>query len=107
MPQRRGMIAAVVIAAAIAVVLGGCTTHPKREVNLEPLALDHAKTEIPDSQLLGVRIAVFEPGELPEEKDRSSGLSMEIRKAEARYVAIHLKNVMQRTGHHDARDAAL
>ncbi len=81
-------------------MLGGCTTtHPKREVNLEPLALDYAKTEIPDSRLLGVRIAVFDPGELPESKDQSSGLSMEIRRAEARFVAIHLKNVMQRTGH--------
>ncbi|MCZ6699717.1 MAG: hypothetical protein O7D94_12360, partial [Planctomycetota bacterium] len=89
----------VVPATIIAALLGGCTTHPEREVNLEPLALDYAKTEIPDSQLLGVRIAVFDPGELPESKDQSSGLSMEIRKAEARFVAIHLKNVMQRTGH--------
>ncbi len=83
----------------IAILLGGCMTHPKRVTNLEPLALDFATTEIPDSQLLGVRIAVFDPGELPESKDPSSGLSMEIRKAEARFVAVHLKNVMQRTGH--------
>ncbi len=92
----RSVVPTVIIAA----LLGSCTTtHPEREVNLEPLALDHAKTEIPDSQLLGVRIAVFDPGELPESKDQSSGISMEIRKAEARFVAIHLKNVMQRTGH--------
>ena len=90
------MIPAVLVAALV----GGCTTtHPKREVNFEPVALDIAKTEIPDARLLGVRIAVFDPGELPESKEQSSGLSMEIRKAEARFVAIHLKNVMQRTGH--------
>ena len=96
MTHWRGVAPAVMIA----VMLGGCTTsHPRREVNLEPLALDIAKTEISDSRLLGVRIAVFDPGELPESKEQSSGLSMEIRKAEARFVAIHLKNVMQRTGH--------
>ncbi len=88
----------VLVAVMIAAVLGGCTTYPKRDVNLEPLGLIYAKTEFPDSRLLGVRIAVFDPGELPESDDKSSGLSMEIRKAEARFIAVHLKNVMQRTG---------
>ncbi len=88
----------VLVAVVIAAVLGGCTTYPKRDVNLEPLGLIYAKTEFPDSRLLGVRIAVFDPGELPESDDKSSGLSMEIRKAEARFIAVHLKNVMQQTG---------
>ena len=87
----------VLVAVVIAAMLGGCTTYPKRDVNLEPLGLIYAKTEIPHSQLLGVRIAVFDPGELPGSDDKSSGLSMEIRKAEARFIPVHLKNVMQGT----------
>lgn len=87
----------VLVAVVIAAVLGGCTTFPKHDVNLEPLGLIYAKTEIPDSQLLGVRIAEFDPGELPGSDDKSSGLSMEIRKAEARFIPVHLKHVMQGT----------
>ncbi len=44
---------------------------------------------------------MFDPGKLPEDEDEDDrrGLSEEIRKAEARYMPIHLKYTMQRTGY--------
>ena len=47
---------------------------------------------------LNVSIQIFEPGELPKDKEDRLGLSVEIRKSEARYMPIHLKYTLQRTG---------
>ncbi len=52
-----------------------------------------------ESDLLGVRIVSFDPGKLPKSEDQSRGISKEIRKAEAYYFAIQLKNTMQRSGY--------
>ncbi len=54
--------------------------------------------ELPESELLNVSIVVFDPGRLPEDPGRRRGLSPEIREAEARFVPVHLKYTMQRTG---------
>jgi hypothetical protein len=58
-----------------------------------------ASQEFSDPELLNVSIKVFDPGELPENKDKQHGLSSEIREAEARFVPVHLKYTLQRTGY--------
>jgi hypothetical protein len=77
----------------------GCSTVGiKQSVDgIEPL--DKAVTEIPDDQLLDVWIELFEPGELPDDPDDAMGLTMDIRDAEARYTAQHLRNTMETTGY--------
>ena len=55
--------------------------------------------ELKDEQLLDVSIEIFDPGKLPEDQDDRQGLSEEIRKSEARYMPIHLKYTIQRTGY--------
>jgi hypothetical protein len=57
-----------------------------------------AEKEVRESQLLDVDITLFDPGKLPEDEEKSRGLSMEIRKAEARFIPIHLRAVMEKTG---------
>jgi hypothetical protein len=79
------------------VILSGCATVPGKQVD-DQVAPLMASQEFGDQELLNVSINVFDPGELPENIDERSGLSSEIREAEARFIPIHLKYSMQRTG---------
>ena len=79
-------------------VLGGCATVPGKQVD-DQVAPLMAPQEFADHELLNVSIKVFDPGELPESIDERHGLTPEIREAEARFVPIHLKYTMQRTGY--------
>ena len=78
--------------------LGGCARMPGKQVP-DQVALLAAERELTDAELLDVSIKVFDPGELPDDEDGESGLSPEIREAEARFVPIHLKYTMQRSGY--------
>jgi hypothetical protein len=81
------------------VLLAGCaTTAPKKNV-AEQEALQKASLELPEEQLLDVWIEIFDPGELPTKEKASRGLSGEIRDAEARFMAVHLRGVMEKTGY--------
>ena len=80
------------------VLLGGCATVPGKQVE-DQVAPLMAPQEFGDHELLNVSIKVFDPGELPEKIDKRAGLSLEIREAEARFIPIHLKYSMQRTGY--------
>jgi len=55
--------------------------------------------ELGEQELLNVSIRVFDPGSLPADDKQKRGLSPEIREAEARFVPVHLKYTMQRTGY--------
>ncbi len=80
--------------------LAGCgTTHPAREVNYAATDVIRASGEIPENDLLGVRINTFDPGKLPESEDQSRGISGDVRKAEGYYIAVRLRNTMQGSGH--------
>ena len=80
-------------------LLAGCaTTGGTRHVKQQE-ALQKVATELPEQQLLDVWIELFQPGELPEDKDDARGLSIEIREAEARYIPLHLRGVVERTGY--------
>ena len=80
-------------------LLHGCSTlGPGRHVDGK-VPLNKAVTELPEDQLLDVWVELFDPGELPEDKDEVMGLSMDIREAEARYLAEQLRTTMERTGY--------
>ena len=81
-------------------LLSACSTTTGGRRNIEgPVAVDNSQSEIPESQLLNVSIQVFEPGTLPEDEKEANGLSMDIRKAEARYMPEQLRATMEKTGY--------
>ena len=80
------------------VLFAGCATVPGKQVD-DQIAPLMAPKEFGNQELLNVSIKVFDPGELPEKADEQAGLSLEIREAEARFIPIHLKYSMQRTGY--------
>lgn len=64
--------------------------------NVKPIM---AQQEINDNELLDVSIKLFEPGLLPDDEEDRNGLSEKIRNSEARFMPVHLKYTMQRTGY--------
>jgi hypothetical protein len=82
---------------AALLMLSGCATF-KGEVQdgVRPLT---ATTELSSSELLDAAIVVFDSEELTDKEVSELGLSEEIRRAEERFIPIHLKYTMQRTGY--------
>jgi hypothetical protein len=78
--------------------LGGCVveeTRPQPKVHAI-----QATAEIPESELLDVGIRVFDPGIPPEvendaELQQKKGIYPDVRKAEARYMAMLLRNTLE------------
>ena len=93
----RYLIFSILIFSTLA-FLGGCATVPGKQVE-DQVAPRMAEQEFGDHELLNVSIKIFDPGELPESKDKQHGLSSEIRDAESRFIPVHLKHTMQRTGY--------
>ncbi|UCC56692.1 MAG: hypothetical protein JSU75_02735 [Gammaproteobacteria bacterium] len=80
-------------------LLSGCSSlGPQRDAS-GPVALNRSISEIPDNQLLDVWVEIFDPGQLPASAKDASGLSMDIREAEARYMPEQLRDTMERTGY--------
>lgn len=80
-------------------LLSACATTSARR-NIEgAVPVDKSQTEVPENRLLNVSIEVFDPGVLPENEKAANGLSMDIRKAEARYMPEELRTTMERTGY--------
>jgi hypothetical protein len=77
----------------------GCSTLGLQRDIGSDVALQRASTEIPEDQLLDVWIELFDPGALPKDKDDASGLSMDIRQAESRYMPVELRDAMEKTGY--------
>jgi len=78
-------------------VLSGCASFSNKVADgVKPII---ATQELDSSELLDVAIVVFGSEELTDKEIRELGLSEEIRRAEERYIPIHLKYTMQRTGH--------
>ena len=81
-------------------LLSACSTTSGGRRNIEDsVVVDKSLTEIPESQLLNASIEVFDPGALPEDEKEANGLSMDIRKAEARYMPEQLRATMEKTGY--------
>ncbi len=77
-------------------LLSGCASKALVADGVNPLIPD---AELVGSELLDVAIVVFDSKELTDEEIQKQGLSREIRQAEERFVPIHLKYTMQRTGY--------
>jgi len=80
-------------------ITSACTTTASRRDIKGPVPVDRSLTEIAESQLLNVSIEVFDPGVLPKKEKEAAGLSMDIRKAEARYMPEQLRSTMEKTGY--------
>lgn len=86
------------MALSLALLLGGCVVSETRPVEYKPATA--AQTEVPSAQRLSVTIVEFDPG-LPEAEELSMdklGVPPEVRKAESRYIAYHLKKTLEQTG---------
>ncbi len=83
-------------------VASGCVVKETRP--LPVLQAAQATTEIPADQLLDVGIHIFDPA-IPKEVEDNPDLAdktriyPDIRKAEARYIAMQLRDVLEGTGH--------
>jgi len=86
------------MALPLAILLGGCVVSETRPVEYKPAT--SAQVEVPAEQRLGVVIVEFDPG-LPEAEETATdklGVPPEVRKAESRYMAYHLKKTLEQTG---------
>jgi len=79
-------------------MVSACTTTSKQRNVVGPVAIDKSVMETAENQLLNVSIEVFDPGVLPEKEKEATGLSMDIREAEARYMPEQLRTTMEKTG---------
>ena len=80
----------------LAILMTGCSNH--QVIDVEHNSLVSVDKEIPDDQLLDVGIVIFDPG-LKEEYDEDELFMPEVRKAEARFIPVHLRNTLQKSGH--------
>ena len=87
--------------AALALVAAGCVKETRP---LPVLQATQATTEIPSDQLLDVGVHILDAG-VPKEVEDDPDLAdkqriyPEIRKAEARYIAMQLRDTLEDTGH--------
>ena len=87
-----------------AVLLAGCSMSVVRVAH--SVALVPATETIPEEQLLDIAIAMFNPGVPNGEIDKKvleellrAGTFVEIRRTEARYMTVHLRDTLQKSGH--------
>ena len=80
-----------------AVVLLGCSSHEVRQAHTVSLAT--SGETIPENRLLDVAILEFDPGFEDEEEALEDGIFPQVRRAEARYLSVHLRDTLQQSGH--------
>lgn len=85
-----------VLLAALLMLSGCATLRGEIPDGVKPIV---ATQELDSSELLDVAIVVFDSEKLTDKEIRKLGLSEEIRRAEERYIPIHLKYTMQKTGY--------
>jgi hypothetical protein len=85
-----------VAAFALAAVLAGCASQAPSGSQTRAV---QATAEIPREELLDVGIDVLDPGLPGPGEPVPDDLFPELRKAEARYMAIQLRNTLEATGH--------
>ena len=88
----------VICALLAGALLSACQSTRSVNSSDGPVPIVSAQAEIPEHLLMDVGIQVFDRGELPEDEAEDFGISAEVRDAEARFMPIHLKNTMQKTG---------
>lgn len=76
--------------------LSACVnSKPERQKSVE---IQQAPATLSEARLMDVNIRVFEPGPIEEDERSSLGISHQTRQSEARFVPVHLKATMERTG---------
>lgn len=78
-------------------MLAACQTLPPA-TEVQDTPINNAQTEVPESELLDVGIYVLAPGPINDD-DRERGINEDVREAEGRFMAVHLRNTIQQTGH--------
>ncbi len=77
------------------IIFSGCsTTGVKID---EPEEIESETSQLQESSLLDVGILLFEAGEITEKQKDQEGANEDIRQAESRFIAYHLKETMQRS----------
>lgn len=79
----------------IALFFSGCASNTVKVKDGEEINIE--TTQLQESSLLDVGILVFEKGEITEKQIEEEGAHEDIREAEARFMAYHLMETMQRT----------
>ncbi len=93
----RDMREILLLVAVLCLVAPGCSVN--EVITADETELLVADTTVDESLLLDVGIVEFADG-VPDSNDpKDSGVYGDIRSAESRYLAYHLKNTMQGTGH--------
>ena len=77
--------------------LSGCSVN--EVIVAEETELVVAETPVAEAMLLDIGIVEFNPGIAPDNDPEETGVYEEIRKAETKYLAYHLKTTLQGTGH--------
>lgn len=87
-----------------AVLLAGCSTSEIRIAHT--VALVPETETIPEAQLLDVAVVLFDPGVPDGEIDKEvledllrNGTFVHIRRTEARFMTVHLRDTLQKSGH--------
>jgi hypothetical protein len=94
MNRTTGLLA---LAAAFA-LSGGCVMHETRP--LPQIKAEQASSEIPEEQLLDVGVRLFEENVPKDEKQiERKHIFPEVRKAEARFIPMQIRNTLEGTGH--------
>lgn len=78
-------------------LLCGCSSTNTIKVKSDEV-IEVEQEQLQESSLLDVGIIVFEGGEISEEQREDDGITTEIREAEGRYIAYHLRETMQASG---------
>ncbi len=88
---------ALIVLSVAALGAGGCVTHETRPQ--QRVKLVQASSEIPESQLLDVGVRLFDENLPKDEKVmEEKHIFPEVRKAEARYLPMQLRNTLEGTG---------
>jgi len=93
----RGMMRNVLLCLLATGALAACQTLPEAP-DVPDTPVNNAQRDVPEDELLDVGILVFDPGPISDD-DREIGVNEDVRNAEARYMAIHLRDTVQQTGH--------
>jgi hypothetical protein len=99
MPMSRMAALGLVVAGALAAV--GCVKETRP---VPVMQATQATTEVPAEQLLDVGVHILDPGVPPEVEDdpelqNEKRIWPDIRRAEARYIAMQLRDTLEETGH--------
>lgn len=90
----------IFLAMALLLLLAGCASTPSSNTPARYAPLQRAAAELPEDQLLDVWIEVFDPGQIRSGEAQDGAWEFrEIREAEARFIPVHLRDTLQKTGY--------